>query len=287
MFDPMLDVIHVDEKWFNADKDKRSYLVFEDEKPPPRFFKSKRFIPKTMFLAAFARPRHDLHRNAYWDGILGVWAFTEEYTAQRASRNRAKGTTCVRNLPTIDRIVYKSYLLEYLFPAIKEKWPRKDQHHLIWVQQDNAKPHVSPFDLEVLAAGSESGWNIRLTFQPPNSPDINVCDLGLFAFLQSLQYRKYMRNVLDIVKAVQEAYEEMSKDTLNNIFLTLQSCMRCVLENDGGNDYKLPHLGKAKLRNTGALPLVLPCKKDLYNRAVSALAQATQGGALFFSASTS
>ncbi|KAE9011493.1 hypothetical protein PR002_g15059 [Phytophthora rubi] len=56
-FEPMLDVIHVDEKWFNADKDKRSYLVFEDEMPPPRFFKSKRFIPKTMFLAAFARPR--------------------------------------------------------------------------------------------------------------------------------------------------------------------------------------------------------------------------------------
>ncbi|KAK1930223.1 hypothetical protein P3T76_014183 [Phytophthora citrophthora] len=36
-FDPMLNVIHVDEKWFNADKDKRSYLVFEDEKPPSRF----------------------------------------------------------------------------------------------------------------------------------------------------------------------------------------------------------------------------------------------------------
>lgn len=57
MFEPMFDVVHVDEKWFNADKDKRSYLLLDGEAPPQRLRQSKRFIPKTMFLAAVARPR--------------------------------------------------------------------------------------------------------------------------------------------------------------------------------------------------------------------------------------
>jgi hypothetical protein len=54
---------------------------------------------------------HDPHHKATWDGKLGIWAFTEKYTAQRNNRNRKKGVVCVRNLPTIDRTVYKRYLL--------------------------------------------------------------------------------------------------------------------------------------------------------------------------------
>ncbi|KAE9054775.1 hypothetical protein PF005_g33232 [Phytophthora fragariae] len=56
-FESLHNVVHVDEKWFYADRNRRSYLVFEGEELPPRAWKSKRFIPKTMFLAALARPR--------------------------------------------------------------------------------------------------------------------------------------------------------------------------------------------------------------------------------------
>ncbi|KAG3100385.1 hypothetical protein PI124_g14933 [Phytophthora idaei] len=55
-FESMDNVVHVDEKWFYEDKDKRSYLLFPGEEPPLRTRKSKRFIPKAMFLAAVARP---------------------------------------------------------------------------------------------------------------------------------------------------------------------------------------------------------------------------------------
>ncbi|KAG2788180.1 hypothetical protein PC129_g9915 [Phytophthora cactorum] len=48
--------VYVDEKWFNEDKDDRAYLLLDGEEPPPRGRKSKRFILKTMFLAAVARP---------------------------------------------------------------------------------------------------------------------------------------------------------------------------------------------------------------------------------------
>ncbi|KAG3063377.1 hypothetical protein PI125_g24359 [Phytophthora idaei] len=56
-FEPMHNVVHVDEKWFYGDRNRRSYLVFDGDELPPRAWKSKRFIPNTMFLAVLARPR--------------------------------------------------------------------------------------------------------------------------------------------------------------------------------------------------------------------------------------
>lgn len=59
MFEPMYDVVHVDEKWFYEDVNKRSCLVFEDDETPlQRSQRSKSRIPKTMFFAAVARSRH-------------------------------------------------------------------------------------------------------------------------------------------------------------------------------------------------------------------------------------
>jgi hypothetical protein len=101
-----------------------------------------------------------------------------------------------------------------------------------------------------VVAGAEGGWNIRLTFQPPNSPDTSVCDLDLFASLQSLQYRKYMRTVEDIIRSFDEAYDEMSNDALDNIFRSLQNCLLCILQYDGSNVYKLHHLGKSTLKKS-------------------------------------
>jgi len=56
-FDPMYDVVHIDEKWFYEDVDKKTYYLVPGEEPPKRRRKSKRYIGKTMFLSAVARPR--------------------------------------------------------------------------------------------------------------------------------------------------------------------------------------------------------------------------------------
>ncbi|ETL37486.1 hypothetical protein L916_10827 [Phytophthora nicotianae] len=72
---------------------------------------SKRFLPKTMFLAAVARPRYDLHRKCCWNGKLGLWPLSQEYIAQRSSCNRPKGTVCTRNIEVVNRAVYKDFLI--------------------------------------------------------------------------------------------------------------------------------------------------------------------------------
>ncbi|KAG2970917.1 hypothetical protein PC123_g26886 [Phytophthora cactorum] len=78
-FKPMHNIVYVDEKRLYADRiNRRSYLVFDGEGLPPRVWKSKRFVSKTTFLAALARPRYDPYRKQRWNGKVGVWSFTEK-----------------------------------------------------------------------------------------------------------------------------------------------------------------------------------------------------------------
>ena len=48
--------IHINEKWFYMSKTSQKYYFHLDETEPYRTYKSKRFIPKIMFLAVVARP---------------------------------------------------------------------------------------------------------------------------------------------------------------------------------------------------------------------------------------
>ncbi|KAE9005692.1 hypothetical protein PF011_g11932 [Phytophthora fragariae] len=73
-FDPMYDVVHLDEKWFYVKKvgGKVYVLTGKDdvpiEDPPVQYAQSKRHIKEVMFLCAVARPRGD------WDGKLKLKA---------------------------------------------------------------------------------------------------------------------------------------------------------------------------------------------------------------------
>ena len=67
--------------------------------------------------------------------------------------------------------------------AIRRVWPREDAGKTIWIQQDNARTHVAPNDPVFLEAVAQTGLNIRIMNQPPNSPNMNVLDLGFFASL--------------------------------------------------------------------------------------------------------
>lgn len=64
-------------------------------------------------------------------------------------------------------------------PDIRAKWPGS-QIGPIFIQQDNSKPHIDVNDIEFLEAASRDGFDIRLSFQPPNSLDLNVLTLDSF-----------------------------------------------------------------------------------------------------------
>ena len=138
-----------------------------------------------MFLCVIARPRFDEDGNCTFDGKIGMFPFATEKPAERRRDNRPRGTMETKPV-SVTRQVSREFLIEMVLPAIKEKWPLEDRWNPIFIQQDNAKTHVSPNDPEFLEAAAAGGWDIRLRCQPPNSPNTNILDLGLFAALQSL-----------------------------------------------------------------------------------------------------
>ncbi|ETW04758.1 hypothetical protein H310_03906 [Aphanomyces invadans] len=121
-FDDMWDVVHLDEKWFNADKDRRKVYLLTNGSLSRRAFKSKRFIPKVMFLAAVARPRVDDDRGVLFNGKVGMWPFVKQEPATRNSRNRATGTM-VSTLVNVNADVYCDFVLHKVVPAIKANFP--------------------------------------------------------------------------------------------------------------------------------------------------------------------
>ncbi|OWZ19565.1 hypothetical protein PHMEG_0006164 [Phytophthora megakarya] len=197
----MLNLIPIDEKWFNHDKKTRLYFMLPDEEPPQRHLKSARHVEKTIFWQLSWDP----HNKTRFDGKIGLWPFAEDYVAQRSSKNSPAGTELMRNIKVVDTNVYKHFLIDY----------------------------------------------------PPNSPDLNCLDLGYFAAIQSLQYRTYVKTTMELIGVVQASFEELDNDTLDNICITLQQVMECLLKCEGGNEYKLPHMGKAKLRREGRFPIRL------------------------------
>jgi hypothetical protein len=52
------------------------------------------------------------------------------------------------------------------------------------VQQDNTKPHIKADDQRFVDAVAATGMDIKLINQLPNSPDMNVLDLGFFRAIQ-------------------------------------------------------------------------------------------------------
>ncbi|KAF7141606.1 hypothetical protein RHSIM_Rhsim06G0137900 [Rhododendron simsii] len=98
----------------------------------------------------------------------------------------------------------------------------------------NSKNRSAGFDAEFLKAASQEGFDICLLFQPPQSPDMNVLDLGFFRAIQSLQYQEAPTTIDALVHAVEKSFDKYPSEKLNRVFLTLQTCMIEVMKVYGG-----------------------------------------------------
>ena len=253
MFETMEDLIHIDEKWCYLMKDGQRFIIVADEEEPYKHVQHKSFLTKIMFLCAVARPRYDTRRNAWFDRKIGIWPIGKWEPAKRSLKKHAKGTPVWKN-QCITRDVYCEYLIQKFLPAVKEKWPTCNAR--IWLQQDGAKSHILEDNVEFKEAVDEIGLNLTVFTQLPNSPDTNILDLGFFRAIQSFN-DDCPANEEELIKLVEKAYGEYPYHKLNHVWLTLQSCLNMIIENNGGNDYKILHMGKESLERRGLLPTVL------------------------------
>ncbi|KAH9191839.1 hypothetical protein AeNC1_006185 [Aphanomyces euteiches] len=277
--DSMENYVHVDEKWFFLKMAKCTFYGLPDKAPPARHTKNKNFITKVyndidrmielnskvMFLCAVAKPRWDSDNSEWWDGKIGCWPLTHKIAAVRSSKNRAKGTLVTAPL-SANRMVYKSLVVDKVIPAIKAQWPLC-YSKTIKLQQDNASPHVQVDNVDILQAGHSGGFRISVVCQPPNSPDLNVLDLGFFQALQSNQIKRDAISIDDIIMNVTSAWRDISYSTLLANFRTLQQVMIEILKCNGANDYKIPHINKSQLERQGRLPEQPECPREIVTAA--------------------
>ena len=127
-----------------------------------------------MFLAAVACLHWDTRRNQCFDGKLGFWPFITIEEARMNSWNRPAGTPVTKAMTSVTNVEYCQFIIEKLLPVIKEKWPSNASDCAIKIQQDNARPHISPMDVEFCNAVKANDLNVQLVCQPPNSPDMNM-----------------------------------------------------------------------------------------------------------------
>ncbi|KAE9323138.1 hypothetical protein PR003_g17043 [Phytophthora rubi] len=151
-------------------------------------------------------------------------------------------------------------LISRVLPSIEARWPNASE--AVVIQQDNAPAHIKPDDPQFTEAAACCGRHVELRFQPANSPDLNVLDLGLFCAIQARQRKKTARTLDDLIEAITESYWELPARTINVAFLSLQDSMDQCIQQRGDNDYKPRHMKKAKLEREGRLPLSIRCSDE-------------------------
>ncbi len=67
--------------------------------------------------------------------------------------------------------------------------------------------------------------------------------------------------------AVDNSFKEFPSSKINDSFLTLQNVMESVLENYGGNNFKIKHGRKRNIQNTDFYNYNLTCNRDTYESA--------------------
>ena len=257
-FKDMFDRVHIDEKWFFLCQENARYILVSDEENPYRHVKHKSHITKVMFVCAQARPRLDPSTGRVWDGKIGMWPVGKWVPAQRKSNNRARGTLEWKD-ENVTAEVYRKIIKDKVLLAIIEKWPNGEMINSsikIGIQQDGAKAHIVPTDSEWLDAVAALGQEdkIYLYTQPANSPDTNLNDLGFFAALQSVYYEEAPNNAGELIELVEKCFRDFDSKKINRIWLTYMGCLNEIIDNHGDNNYKVPHMKKAKLEKEGKLP---------------------------------
>ena len=99
----------------------------------------------------------------------------------------------------------------------------------------------------VKAAAEEKGWNISVETQPPQSPQFNALDAGVFNSIETDVFAEQAHTHDELIAAVMKSYNGMSKIQIDNVFLSVQGSMENCLEDAGENTTALRHMSKEKL----------------------------------------
>ena len=101
---------------------------------------------------------------------------------------------------------------------------------------------------------------------------MNILDLCFFRSIQALALESAPNTLKELILSVERAFEAYQATILAKSYVTLQTVLREVMKEEGGNGYKLKHMGKDAILKEGPLPKALPCDGELYQRTLELIA---------------
>lgn len=229
--------VDLDEKWFYGDSLSGRLHVPRGVRAPRRRYVNKRFIPKVMIITAIAKP-DPLHS---FDGKVGFWPVCEAYEARANSKYHAKGDRCIRpvtpNTPRF-RALVKAQILRQI--RRKMRWATE-----ITLQMDNAPAH-SKIDQTVAASHTKHHRPrvpVRVVKQPPQSPDTNANDIGLYHSLQRSIDKSPLKLTTPqhILFAFRRAWAALEPLTIEKISRAKSNLVRAIVAYNGTNEFVVPH----------------------------------------------
>ena len=111
----------------------------------------------------------------------------------------------------------------------------------IIVQHDGASSHIPENDQNFNLHAKQGLWKICLETQPVKSPDTNVLDLS---FLERQWSLGSAMTIDGLVAQVLHAFQDFEPRKIDCGFLTIQGGLNDMLEVNGGNNYKIWHMGE-------------------------------------------
>ena len=225
--------VDVDEKWFYTVKLAGKKKLPKGKKIKPQRVQHKSHVPKVMFLSALGRGPN---------GKIGMWRVCGQRVAQRNSKNHERGEEYEDDV-TMTADLYFKMMTEDVFPAIRLAYAHEAK---VFVQQDGASPHTGKQMIERLnriGAAFKTGPKLEVVQQPPNSPDMNICDLSFFRALSTGVHKSRRGRLLSIfnkdqlVADVEAAFAAYSSDALEQMWDYKEHVMAKVLGVDGDNVY--------------------------------------------------
>ena len=241
---------HADEKVFALGVGRKwMYVRHDSDEPALEFVTDKLHPAQLMVTAVVARP----DRERGFDGKICLFrSGGYQFTALRASKNHDKGEVYTKD-DTVNAEMYEKKLRELAFPALRET-AKKLKLTEIKFQDDNAKLHTKAWQkLGLPAEGKARLPHIVRQEQSPRSPDVNVDDLYVWGVLQAGVNKRRPRNLDELWKAIQEAWEEdLTEAKLECAFRLLDPVMALIIDHNGANNFKLPHSGiRKQMREDG------------------------------------
>lgn len=263
------DTVHVDETWFYLNYIQNKILVFDGIViPDAPTTRHRSHIVKVMFLVAMARPRKFPEGNDF-DGKIGLWPCVSTSPAKRNSNKRPKGTLITQSRSMDSEFYYELFTKPGgVIEKIKEKMPWLIGK-TVKIQHDGAPPHSGSQNETLISQfGSVGDWRFNFVTQPPQSPDLNILDLGFFHSLKvrvrHIKNRAF--NIDDLIRNINQAYEEYDAATLDDIWGHLYANYNEILIDNGGNQFPPPHVKGRTLQKISSTSVNLNINVEAYNR---------------------